>query len=190
MNTFKAATIQSSMRPPELIETARLVLRRPEHRDAQEIFSRYATDAEVTKYMGFRAHQSLDDTLAFLSTADAEWERWSTGPYLVRSRVDNQLLGATGLHFETLSRAMTGYVFAKDAWGKGYATETLRAMVDTARSAGVRRLYAICHTAHGPSRHVLEKCGFVCEGTLRAYMEFPNLDPGVPTDVFCYALIL
>ena len=175
---------------PESFETTRLVLQRPREADLQEIFARYASDPEVTRMMGWPCHQSLDDTRAFLAISDAEWERWQAGPYLVRSRADGMLLGGTGLDFETPQRAATGYVFAKDAWGLGYATESLRAMVELSRDLGVRRLYAICHTEHRASRRVLEKCGFVQEGVLRKYAEFPNLAPGDPCDVRCYALIL
>jgi RimJ/RimL family protein N-acetyltransferase len=60
-------------------------------------------------------------------------------------------------------------------------------VAERAGELGVRRLYALCHTEHRASRHVLEKCGFQREGVLRRYAEFPNLDPGVPLDVFCYA---
>jgi N-acetylglutamate synthase-like GNAT family acetyltransferase len=45
--------------------------------------------------------------------------------------------------FETPYRAQTGYVLAKHAWGRGYATEALGAMTALARQAGVRRLYAV-----------------------------------------------
>jgi RimJ/RimL family protein N-acetyltransferase len=92
--------------------------------------------------------------------------------------------------FETPHRAMTGYVFATDAWGLGYATEALAAMVDVARAAGVRRLYALVHADHRASARVLERCQFDREGTLRRYDEFPNLVPGEPQDVVCYATIL
>ncbi len=85
---------------------------------------------------------------------------------------------------------MTGYVFASDAWGHGYATEALRTMSAAAAAAGVKRLYALCHTGHEKSWRVLEKGGFVREGILRRYMEFPNLAPGEPVDVYCYARIL
>jgi RimJ/RimL family protein N-acetyltransferase len=175
---------------PERLATDRLVLRRPRAKDADAIFARYASDPEVTRFLGWRTHRSVADTKAFLGFSDAEWGRWPCGPYLLRARHDDTLLGSTGLAFETSYRAATGYVLAKDAWGKGYATEALQAVVGVARSVGVRRLYAICHTEHPASRRVLEKNGFLCEGTLRRYVEFPNLAPGEPCDVFCYAIVL
>src|SRR5262245_29145397 len=176
-------------RAPERIDTARLVLRRPVASDAPAIFERYASDAEVTRYLSFPRHVSVRQTRAFLAFSDAEWERWPAGPYLVESRAAGTLLGGTGLSFETFQRASTGYVLARDAWGRGYATEALHAMVDAARGLGVRRLQAFCHPEHRPSWRVLEKCGFEREGTLRLYAELPNLAAGEPCDLLVYALI-
>jgi len=108
----------------------------------------------------------------------------------VESRADGVLLGSTVFGFETPYRAATGYVFAKDAWGKGYATEALRAVVDIARGVGLVRLYALCHVENPASWRVLEKCGFAREGVLQRHSEFPNLKADDPCDVLCYALVL
>ncbi len=178
------------LKAPQRIETNRLVLQPPRTTDLEAIFERYACDPEVTRFLIWPRHRSLADTQAFLSFSDGEWDRWPAGPYLVRSRADGTLLGSTGLAFETPYRASTGYVLAKDAWGRGYATEALRAIVETACNVGVRRFYAICHTEHRASWHVLEKAGLLREGVLHRYTEFPNLTPGELYDVFCYALVL
>ena len=95
-----------------------------------------------------------------------QWSRWPAGPYLIESRSDHKLLGGTGLGFETPSRAVTGYVLARDAWGNGYATEALTAIVNIAEGLGVVRLYALCHPDHPASARVLEKCGFRLEQRL------------------------
>ena len=176
------------MKAPSTIQTPRLVLRRPRLEDAEVIFARYASDPEVTRYVGWPVHASVDHTRTFLTFTEAEWDHWPAGAYLVFGRSGGALLGATGLSFETPYRAMTGYVFARDAWGKGYATEALQAMVDLAPTCGVRRLYAICHVDHAASSRVLEKCGFTREAVLRRHTNFPNLAPGDPSDVLSYAL--
>ncbi len=175
------------MKAPDRIQTTRLLIRRPRAADAETIFARYAGDREVTKYVGWPIHESVTATRAFLSISDAEWTRWPAGPYLIESRADGALLGATGLGYETPYRASTGYVLAQDAWGHGYATEALESMVTLAHKLGLRRLYAICHVDHRASAHVLEKCQFAREGTLRQYVEFPNLGQGEICDVLCYA---
>jgi [ribosomal protein S5]-alanine N-acetyltransferase len=181
--------VARTMKAPASINTVRLVLKRPTGSDAAAIFERFASDPEVTRVVGWPRHRSLRDTHAFLAFSDAEWERWPAGPYLIFAGETGELLGGTGLGFETAYRASTGYVLAKNAWGQGYATEALQAMVGLAPRLGVQRLYALCHPEHRRSWRVLEKCGFAREGTLRRYAEFPNLQPGIPGDVLCYAAI-
>ena len=176
-------------RAPERIETARLVIQRPRAVDVPEIFRRYAGDLEATRYLSWPVHASEAQTRGFLAFSDDQWRRWPAGPYVVFSR-DGELLGGTGLSFEAPDCAQTGYVFASDAWGRGYATESLEAMVGVARSVGVRTFYALCHAAHRPSAHVLEKCGFTCEALLPQGAEFPNLAAGTRCDVLKYSLRL
>jgi RimJ/RimL family protein N-acetyltransferase len=177
------------MKAPARIETERLSLRPPSLADADAIFSRYASDPEVTRFVGWPRHRSLEDTRAFLEFSETEWRRWPAGPYLIESRDDRRLIGGTGLGFETPFRAATGYVLARDAWGLGYATEALRAIVSLAPDLGVRRLYALFHPGHLPSQRVLEKCGFACESLLRRHSEFPNLQPVELSDVLCYVRV-
>jgi RimJ/RimL family protein N-acetyltransferase len=178
------------MKAPIHIGTARLILRQPQLSDAATIFERYASDPEVTRFLGWPRHRSVRDTEAFLQFSAQQWDRWPCGPYLIISRTDGELLGSTGLGFHAPHEAMTGYVLAKDAWGKGYATEALAALIDLAPRIGVTRLHALCHPAHRPSRHVLEKCEFVRDDRATRQVEFPNLSSGVQQDALCYVLVL
>ena len=171
------------------IGTERLLLRRPVADDARDIFERYAGDEDVCRYLAWPRHTSIADTRQFLEFCDHEWARAAAGPYLIFEKDTGTLVGSTGLAFETPYRASTGYVFARDAWGRGYATEALLSMRALAGELGVQRLYAACHPAHDPSRRVLEKAGFQREGTLRRFSEFPNLAQGVAMDVVCYSWV-
>jgi RimJ/RimL family protein N-acetyltransferase len=172
---------------PEILETARLWLRRPTLADAVAIFDRYAGNPVVTRYLSWPTHRTLADTYTFLAWSDGEWKKGPAGSYVVLSREDNHLLGGTGLSFKSPTCAVTGYVLARDAWGRGYATESLQAMVDLAGELGVKRLEAICHIDHRASARVLEKCRFQLEAILRDHTEFPNLAPGQKSDVLSYA---
>jgi [ribosomal protein S5]-alanine N-acetyltransferase len=174
---------------PEHVQTDRMTLRRPLAPDARAIFERYAADPEVTRYLAWPRHRSITDSDVFVGFSDGEWQRWGCGPYLAFSRDTGELLGSTGLAFESRNVASTGYVFARDAWGHGYATESLHAMIDLAQTMGIGRLYAICHVEHHASRRVMEKCGLTREGVLPRHTVFPNLGPGA-CDVLCYSIAL
>jgi RimJ/RimL family protein N-acetyltransferase len=135
-------------------------------------------------------HRTPTDTHVFLKWSDSEWEKWPSGPLLAFSRDDGRLLGGTGLSFRSSGEAVTGYVFARSAWGLGYATESTQAMVELAHELGVKRLEAVCHIEHRSSAHVLEKCGFLLETIRNNDTEFPNLAPGGKFDVFVYVRTL
>ena len=173
---------------PTLVETERLLLRMPVPDDAELIFTRYASDSSVTRYMSFRRHESIDDTRTFLDFSRMEWLANGCGPYLVLLRGSGLLLGGTGLSIQ-FDEAETGYVFARDAWGRGYATESLTAMVQVARGVGLHALHARCHPEHRASARVLEKCGFTLEQRVKSALVFPNLSPE-RQDVLSYALTL
>ena len=180
------------MNAPESFQTARLLLRKPALTDAEAIFRRYSSDPEVTRYLSWNTHQSIENTRAFIAWSDSEWERWPAGPYLAFA-LDSRpepLLGSTGLAFQTPTRAITGYAFAQDAWGQGFATEALRGMVELAGLTGVERLEATCHENHKPSAHVLEKCGFQHETDLCDSFFFPNRAGGARAPVLSYFLNL
>jgi len=168
--------------------TARLRLRPPRDDDATSIFQRYASVAEVVRYVAWPRHTSTEDTRQFLRLSHAEWERWPAGPLLIEDRTTGELIGSTGMSFETAFRASTGYVLVQDRWGRGYASEALGAVVEFARRLSVARLYALCHTAHERSRRVLERNSFLLEGVLRKHAVFPNLGTSEPQDVGCYSL--
>src|SRR4051812_31420506 len=111
------------MKAPEILETSRLILRRPHVSDAAAIFERYASDPEVTRYLSWPTHRSVHETEAFCKHCDETWGRLPAGAYLIEDRHSRQLLGGTGLAFTEARIATTGYVLAKDAWNQGFATE-------------------------------------------------------------------
>lgn len=176
------------MKGPETFETDRLILRKPASADAEALFAGYASDPEVTRFLSWRRHRSIEDTRAFLAFSETEWETWPIGPYLIENRAERRLIGGTGLSFKTPAVAETGYVLARDAWGFGYATEALGAVTMLAAKTGVRQLFAFCHPDHLRSARVLEKCGFLRQWLRDRVAEFPNLDQSRTMDCLSYSL--
>lgn len=169
------------------VVTSRLLLRAPRDSDAEVIFRRYASDPEVLRYVSWPRHTVVEHTRQFLQFSHAQWQRWPVGPLLIEDRLSGELIGSTGLSFETPYRAATGYVLARDKWRMGFASEALTAVVELARQHRVVRLYALCHAEHDLSRRVLDRNGFTLEGILRKHSVFPNLATAEPQDVCCYS---
>ena len=154
-------------RAPDSIAAGRILLRRPRPVDAEAIFARYSSDAAVTRLVGWPRHTSVEQARGFIRFSDGEWARSPSGPMLIEARDTGALLGGTGLAFETPYYAQTGYALATGAWGQGYATDALSAIVSLARTLAVRCLDARCHHDHRASAHVLENARFPSSGAAR-----------------------
>jgi RimJ/RimL family protein N-acetyltransferase len=104
--------------------------------------------------------------------------------------VDGDLAGGVGIRPHGLERtgvAEFGYWLGRAYWGRGIATAAARMLI--ARAFGERdqrRLEALVFAPNVASVRVLEKCGFVCEGTMRrAVMD----RAGNVIDALAYALL-
>jgi ribosomal-protein-alanine N-acetyltransferase len=176
------------MRWPERVETDRLLLRVPDPSDAQAIFDGYAQDAEVVRYLTWRPHRTVADTLEFLTHLRSGWESGTELTWALTVRGDDRLIGMIGLRPRGF-KADIGYVLARSHWGRGYMTEAGRAIVDLAfTDAAVHRVWAVCDADNAASSRVLEKIGMTYEGTLRRWIVHPNLGD-TPRDSRCYARI-
>jgi RimJ/RimL family protein N-acetyltransferase len=71
-----------------------------------------------------------------------------------------QLVGACGLGRRASSSVEMGYWIARPFWGRGYATEACRALVDIARTLGLPSLEGSHFLDNPASARVLEKLGF------------------------------
>ena len=69
-----------------------------------------------------------------------------------------------------------GYRLNKSAWGKGYATEGSRALIDKGfREQGVQRVTAETMVVNSRSRRVMEKCGLTLVRIF--HQDWPDSDP-------------
>jgi len=84
---------------------------------------------------------------------------------------DGQVIGGVGVHpgvDVARASAEIGYWLGRDYWGRGFATEVVRDLADhLLGNALFCRLSAHTFEGNAASQRVLEKCGFVCEGTLK-----------------------
>jgi ribosomal-protein-alanine N-acetyltransferase len=176
-------------RPPEIIYTERLLLRKPEIEDTAAIFDLYAQDPEVTRYLTWAPHQSIADTKLFLRRCMHVWSEGTAFPWTIVRKSDKQLLGMIEIVGIDHSGINLGYVLARQFWGKGYMTESLRQIIDWAFSQDdVFRVWAICDVENTASVRVLENSGMQQEGILRRWLKLAYFG-GIPRDCYCYSIV-
>ena len=172
---------------PDTLQTPRLTLRAPQAEDAQALFDAYTQDAEVTRYLVWRPHASVDETHAFMAHCIALWHAGPDRPYVITNRSDGRPIGMLAVRLRG-HIANIGYVLARSHWGQGLMPEMVREATAAAlRLPQVFRVEATCDVDNRPSARVLEKSGFVREGRLARYTVHPNI-AAEPSDCFIYAV--
>lgn len=172
---------------PATIHTPRLVLRLPRLDDAPAIFHGYAQDPDVTRYLTWQPHRSIQDTEAIVRNIVADAATATQHTWAIAD-ADDALLGMITLRHPTDYKAEVGYVLARQAWGRGYMPEALRAVIAAAWTVPTMfRVWAVCDVDNPQSARVMEKVGMVREGLLQRWTLHPNVSPE-PRDVWCYAI--
>jgi ribosomal-protein-alanine N-acetyltransferase len=172
---------------PDTVETPRLHLRRPVPRDAERIFQTYAQDREVTRYLRWVPHTTVEKTKKFVAFCQDRWTNSVAFPYVITRKEDGELLGMIEVR-PNGHRADFGYVLARSYWGNGLMPEAIAAVVKIALGhPEIYRMEATCDIENKASARALEKSGFFREGLLRRYIIHPNISPE-PRDSVLYAL--
>ena len=174
--------------PQAVITTARLILRPPVFADAEAIFASYGQDPEVTHYLIWKPHTSLEDTRAFVQECIDAWAGGVRFPWVITRATDGQLLGMFDARIESGFKVSVGYVLARKHWGNGYVPEALRAVIDVFwTQPAIFRIWAVCDVDNPASARVMEKAGMVREGVLKRSILHPNISDE-PRDAYCYAI--
>ena len=125
------------MNPPERIETERLTLRKPRRDDAPAIFSAYAQDPEVTRYMTWRPHKSVGETYRIVELMLKLWDEGKAYSYVITLKHSDSAIGMIAMHPEGF-KVSIGYVLARPYWSKGYTTEAALAVTNWRLSGNCR----------------------------------------------------
>jgi [ribosomal protein S5]-alanine N-acetyltransferase len=152
------------------LATPRLVLRETDLDDARAI-QEYAGDIEVVRHLDW-GPSTLEDTEQFLATASAAREASPRAAYhlAIVLKASDRLIGGCRIEIRSPVHASgdLGYVLARHAWGRGYATEATRALLEFGfERLRLHRIWATCDVENDASARVLEKVGMRREGQLR-----------------------
>ena len=152
------------------LETSRLILRSLVPEDAASLRRWLARD-EIYTYWGRKASKGeREPELMFIDPRP--WVKRKPDPdfkWGIVLKETNAVIGDVSIFdIENARMGSVGYRLDPDLWGHGYVTEALRAAVEFIFThTELDRLYATADVRNTASNRVLEKCGFVHEGTIR-----------------------
>lgn len=155
----------------QIIETDRLILRPFTKEDSSPMFTNWACDKEVTKFLTWPAHSSKEISEMILADWTAQYSnpdyyQWAVVP----KDNQNEPVGSISVVSmdPQIQKAEIGYCIGRNWWHQGYTSEALQAVIDYLfASEGFNRVESR-HDPNNPnSGKVMAKCGMKYEGTLR-----------------------
>jgi RimJ/RimL family protein N-acetyltransferase len=150
---------------PLVLESPRVTLRPQRESDAQAFFP-YTSDPDLTVYVSWAAHKTVDETREWLKQGAAVVEAGTDMIWTIEH--EGAPVGCVGLHgirwgvrAVRYDRAELGYWIAKPFWGKGLMTEAATLATRWAfETLGLHKVNVMCFEDNGRSKRVIEKVGF------------------------------
>lgn len=121
----------------------------------------YAMNADNARLMVYLPKEDRDEVRDFLRSAESEWQK--PQPDICEFAVlrDGEHIGGMTMYFEgDYTRGELGWIIRRDCWGKGYAVEAAKGMMEHFRKTmGLDRFIAHCDSENTASKRVMEKLG-------------------------------
>jgi RimJ/RimL family protein N-acetyltransferase len=156
--------------------------------DADDIFSNYAANSEVTRFLFWRPYKESSAVVPFLQSQIDRWESGDEYSWTITPREQDRVLGMIACRVREHA-ADIGYVIGRDFWNRGYMTEAARPVVHWAIGLPlVYRVWAVCDIDNKASARVLEKIGMQREGILRRYIIHPTMS-AEPRNCLVYSIV-
>jgi len=154
------------------LETKRLILRKVTPDDARDMFE-YASDPEVTRYLTWEPHRSIEDSINYLKSVVQRYEKKEVSEWGIVYRENNKFIGTCG-YMKLLpahARAEMAYALSREYWNKGIMTEAVKEVIRFGfEEMKLNRIEATCMVRNVASQRVMEKCGMSFEGIIRDAM--------------------
>jgi RimJ/RimL family protein N-acetyltransferase len=156
----------------ETVRTERLLLR-PFRSDDVDAVHRASQDPESQRWISaMPVPYTREDARRFVEE-QAMRERTDRTGLSVVVEDDDGLAGTAGIYLRAGRLGPEiGYSIAPWARGRGYATETARALADWGLAHGAPRVHLYVDVRNAPSLAVARRAGFTQEGVVRGCLEY------------------
>lgn len=149
------------------IETENLILREFRIEDAEDMFKNWAGDDEVTKYLTWPTHSSIEVSKSVTGMWEKEYNSLNSYQWCIELKKSGQAIGSIGVVNlnEDINAVEIGYCIGRKFWGQGFTSEALEALIPFFfEEIQVNRIEARHDLRNPASGKVMEKCGLIKEG--------------------------
>ena len=152
------------------LETERLILRRFTVDDAEAAFQNWTSDDEVTKYLTWPTHQSVDVSRSYMEYCVQGYDNLSFYQWGIETKDTHELIGNISVVkvIDEIDSLELGWAIGKKFWGNGYTAEAASKVIDFLFDKVRANCICAGHDVHNPnSGRVMQKAGMKFEGVLR-----------------------
>lgn len=170
--------------PPVTLDLGEYILRPLQRSDAPAWYA-YLSDPEVTRLTSYNI-QTIDAVNGMIEWYLAGYANKTSNRWAIAQKDSDLLIGTCGYYSWDLAHSIAelGYDLSRAYWGKGIMTRVVVACQQWAfETLQVNRIQATVMVGNLGSARVLEKAGFLQEGTLREY----KIARGEPRDFWIYS---
>ncbi|MBK8982605.1 MAG: GNAT family N-acetyltransferase [Ignavibacteria bacterium] len=148
----------------KIAETERLYAREYNESDMDKL-TEICSDADVMRYIGKGGVMTSDQVQQMLKNNVKSYKENGYGMYAVINKTTGELTGQCGLNFiKSLNEVEIAYLFEKGSWGKGYATEISKEVLNFGFSRiGLTKIIALAYPENIASIKVINKIGLKFE---------------------------
>ena len=152
------------------LETERLILRRFTIEDAESMFNNWASDEEVTKFLTWPTHKSIEESKWFINFCLENYLNLSFYNWVIELKKTHELIGNISIVevLEDTNSMELGWVIGKKYWGNGYAPEAGNKIIDVMfNEVGAECIFALHDVNNPKSGRAIQKLGMKYEGIIR-----------------------
>ena len=162
-------TSTTAIPPIPCLVGERITLRPYRDDDADALLALYG-DPVVTRWWSHEPWSDRQQAIEYLERMRRDRENSEFYPWAIAANEGDALIGTAALYEidRTHKRGMLGYSLSPSMQGRGYAGDALRLLIDFAWSSlELQRIEADTDPENIASRRLLERLGFVFEGSMR-----------------------
>lgn len=144
------------------IETMRLILRKFEMDDTEDMFNNWASDPEVCKYLSWGPHKDIEATKKRVMSWVSNYDMDRSYVWAIVLKSKNIVIGSISVEItnDAALSCEVGYCIGRAYWNRGIMTESLRTVMHYLfYEIGYQRILAKHDILNIASGRVMQKAG-------------------------------